>query len=69
MCWEDEDRKHILLCDKCDAEYHTYCLGPPLEDVPEGAPLCPLLCQVQGPFLSAKHGLEACRSAHASWLS
>ena len=36
MCWEDEDRKHILLCDKCDAEYHTYCLDPPLEDVPEG---------------------------------
>lgn len=39
ICWEDEDRKHILLCDKCDAEYHTYCLHPPLEDVPEGAVL------------------------------
>lgn len=36
VCWEDEDRKHILLCDKCDAEYHIYCLDPPLEEVPEG---------------------------------
>ncbi|KAL0039732.1 hypothetical protein WJX77_006357 [Trebouxia sp. C0004] len=41
VCWEDEDRKHILLCDKCDAEYHTYCLDPPLEDVPEGEWFCP----------------------------
>jgi len=65
VCWEDEDRKHILLCDKCDAEYHTYCLDPPLEDVPEGTPLCPMLCKAEGIHLFAKHGLEARRSAHA----
>jgi len=66
VCWEDEDRKHILLCDKCDAEYHTYCLDPPLEDVPEGKPLCPMLCEVEKFVLSAKHGLKA-RSVPHAW--
>ena len=65
MCWEDEDRKHILLCDKCDAEYHTYCLDPPLEDVPEGTPLRSLLCQVKGHVLSAKKGKEKKRKFYA----
>ena len=44
VCWEDEDRKHILLCDKCDSEYHIYCLDPPLEEVPEGIDILSLQC-------------------------
>ena len=47
VCWEDEDRKHILLCDECDAEYHTYCLDPPLQEVPEGVLLSSLLCMLR----------------------
>jgi hypothetical protein len=31
----------MLLCDSCDAPYHTYCLHPPLDEVPEGDWLCP----------------------------
>ena len=31
----------MLLCDHCNAPYHTYCLDPPLDEVPEGDWLCP----------------------------
>ncbi|KAH3811873.1 hypothetical protein DPMN_140290 [Dreissena polymorpha] len=31
----------ILLCDKCDAGYHTACLRPPLMVIPEGDWFCP----------------------------
>ena len=31
----------MLLCDSCDAPYHTYCLNPPLDEVPEGNWICP----------------------------
>jgi len=36
-CWEEEDTRALLLCDRCDAETHTYCLDPPLRDIPPGA--------------------------------
>jgi hypothetical protein len=31
----------MLLCDHCDAAYHTYCLNPPLTDIPDGNWICP----------------------------
>uniref|UniRef100_A0AAQ4RJQ6 [histone H3]-trimethyl-L-lysine(4) demethylase n=1 Tax=Gasterosteus aculeatus aculeatus TaxID=481459 RepID=A0AAQ4RJQ6_GASAC len=34
-----EDR--LLLCDGCDDSYHTFCLIPPLQDVPKGDWRCP----------------------------
>ncbi|KAL7108962.1 hypothetical protein ACP275_06G146000 [Erythranthe tilingii] len=37
----DGQNKKILLCDKSDAEYHTYCLRPPVASVPQGSWLCP----------------------------
>lgn len=30
----------LLLCDNCDAAYHTFCLRPPLQDVPRGQWFC-----------------------------
>lgn len=39
ICWKDEDKPRILLCDNCDDEYHLYCLDPPLEEIPEGSTL------------------------------
>jgi hypothetical protein len=34
-----EDR--LLLCDGCDAAWHTFCLDPPLERIPPGQWFCP----------------------------
>lgn len=41
VCGMDKDDDYCLLCDKCDSEYHTYCLNPPLEKIPEGNWYCP----------------------------
>jgi uncharacterized Zn finger protein (UPF0148 family) len=30
-----------LLCDTCDAGWHTFCLDPPVEEVPDGDWVCP----------------------------
>uniref|UniRef100_A0A674NPU1 [histone H3]-trimethyl-L-lysine(4) demethylase n=1 Tax=Takifugu rubripes TaxID=31033 RepID=A0A674NPU1_TAKRU len=38
-CGTAEDR--LLLCDGCDDSYHTFCLIPPLHDVPKGDWRCP----------------------------
>ncbi len=32
----------MLLCDECDAGYHTYCLKPKLATVPKGYWFCDL---------------------------
>jgi len=33
-CGGDDDHANLLLCESCNAEYHTYCLEPPLRAVP-----------------------------------
>lgn len=35
VCHTEDNPDQLLLCDNCDAGYHTYCLSPPLEQVPE----------------------------------
>lgn len=41
VCGIDKDDVSVLLCDTCDAEYHTYCLSPPLPRIPQGNWYCP----------------------------
>lgn len=35
VCHGKNDWAKLLLCDECDAEYHIFCLNPPLEDIPD----------------------------------
>ena len=41
ICKDDRQWDLMLLCDNCDAGYHTYCLDPPLDSVPDGHWICP----------------------------
>jgi hypothetical protein len=41
VCSTNENGAELLLCDVCNSGYHTYCLQPPLSEVPEGVWLCP----------------------------
>jgi len=41
VCGLDVMSGIVLLCDCCDAEYHTKCLDPPLTSEPEGEWFCP----------------------------
>ena len=43
-CGKDDDHPHLLLCEFCNDEYHTYCLDPPLNYVPEGDFFCGKCC-------------------------
>ncbi|MBN3290437.1 KDM5A demethylase, partial [Polypterus senegalus] len=40
-CGRGDEEDKLLLCDGCDDSYHTFCLIPPLQDVPKGDWRCP----------------------------
>ena len=40
VCGKDNDHSFLLICELCNAEYHTYCLNPPLQGVPDGDWFC-----------------------------
>jgi hypothetical protein len=42
VCWREDDKAKLLLCDGCNDEYHCYCVTPALLDVPEGDWYCPV---------------------------
>lgn len=42
VCGRGDDEAMILLCDRCDDSYHTYCLFPPLKEIPKGDWRCPM---------------------------
>ncbi|CAG7729972.1 unnamed protein product [Allacma fusca] len=41
VCRKGDGDDWMLLCDGCDDSYHTYCLSPPLAEVPKGDWRCP----------------------------
>ena len=41
FCKVCNDGGELLCCDSCPAAYHTFCLNPPLKDVPEEEWMCP----------------------------
>uniref|UniRef100_A0A2A4JRQ2 [histone H3]-trimethyl-L-lysine(4) demethylase n=1 Tax=Heliothis virescens TaxID=7102 RepID=A0A2A4JRQ2_HELVI len=42
VCGRGDVEEQMLLCDGCDDSYHTFCLLPPLADVPKGDWRCPV---------------------------
>ncbi|MCP4117164.1 MAG: hypothetical protein GY737_17560 [Desulfobacteraceae bacterium] len=40
-CEKGDDEEKLLLCESCDFSFHTYCLLPPLSQVPKGEWRCP----------------------------
>lgn len=40
-CERGDAEESMLLCDGCDDSYHTFCLKPPLPDIPKGDWRCP----------------------------
>ena len=40
VCLKDNHEDKLILCDHCDANYHVYCLSPPLSSVPDDAWMC-----------------------------
>lgn len=46
VCFSKRDRDRTILCDICDAEYHTDCLSPPLEKIPTTDWFCPTCVNV-----------------------
>ncbi|XP_022176627.1 chromodomain-helicase-DNA-binding protein Mi-2 homolog isoform X2 [Myzus persicae] len=41
FCRVCKDGGELLCCDSCPAAYHTFCLSPPITDVPDGDWKCP----------------------------
>jgi PHD-finger len=35
VCGVDDDHANLLLCEECNGEFHTYCLTPKLDAVPD----------------------------------
>ncbi|XP_046747489.1 lysine-specific demethylase lid isoform X3 [Diprion similis] len=40
-CGRGDTEESMLLCDGCDDSYHTFCLMPPLTEIPKGDWRCP----------------------------
>lgn len=40
-CGRGDIEESMLLCDGCDDSYHTFCLMPPLTEIPKGDWRCP----------------------------
>lgn len=40
-CGRGDGEENMLLCDGCDDSYHTFCLMPPVSEIPKGDWCCP----------------------------
>lgn len=74
FCGRGNNEDKLLLCDGCDDSYHTFCLIPPLPDVPKGDWRCPkCVAEVQfknySNFVCILVFLERSDRGRAVWLS
>ncbi|KAJ2954973.1 hypothetical protein O0L34_g3316 [Tuta absoluta] len=57
-CGRGDVEEQMLLCDGCDDSYHTFCLVPPLADVPKGDWRCPVCLAEEVSKPSEAYGFE-----------
>jgi len=57
-CYGKYDSHLLVLCDHCDRETHTYCLDPPLAEVPLEDPWYCQSCSASGAFETGVGMLE-----------
>lgn len=54
ICGTSDKRSDIIICDRCDRDYHYACLKPPLKQVPSGdwyCPKCMKIMESEGMFV------------------
>ncbi len=59
ICFSKHDKEKTILCDMCDAEYHTFCLNPPLKIIPSDDWYCPTCRQI---IAKAKENMQSLES-------
>ncbi|TYZ57801.1 hypothetical protein PybrP1_012039 [[Pythium] brassicae (nom. inval.)] len=69
VCGSSENEDQTLLCDKCDDEYHLYCLNPPLTEVPQEEKwFCPRCAPPSPPPVAAPWAASPFQAAAAGSL-
>ncbi|KAI8504280.1 Lysine-specific demethylase 5A, partial [Branchiostoma belcheri] len=63
-CGKGDDESHLLLCDGCDDAFHTYCLIPPLTEIPKGDWRCPKCVAAECSKPSDPYGFEQARKEY-----
>ena len=64
-CGRGDAEDCLLLCDGCDDSFHTFCLIPPLPEVPKGDWRCPsCVAKVTRKFVR----FPQCKSADKAWV-
>lgn len=73
-CQTNQVKDRLLLCDRCDAPYHTFCLDPPLAQIPSDEWYCPV-CLKDPSFSPDQFRKKQTRSAgsatdqEANWVN
>ncbi|PAA72229.1 hypothetical protein BOX15_Mlig015885g1 [Macrostomum lignano] len=64
VCSTSAQEELLLICESCQAPFHTYCLFPQLPDVPKGEWRCPGCVAKSFDRPSAEYGFEQSRKQY-----
>ncbi|KAF5303761.1 hypothetical protein FQA39_LY09834 [Lamprigera yunnana] len=64
-CLRGDVEECMLLCDGCDDSYHTFCLMPPLSEIPKGDWRCPKCVAVEVSKPTEAFGFEQAQKEYS----